>query len=95
MYRPLYMFGGNSNTSVTRQLPACRPRAPPVYTNGGKTVVVNLKGWKWSNGETVDANAVIFFLNMAEAEKANWYALLRGPAPGQHRLATRPPGRTR
>jgi peptide/nickel transport system substrate-binding protein len=44
-----------------------------VYTNGGKTVVANMKGWKWSDGEAVDAQSLIVFLNMAEAEKANWY----------------------
>ena len=38
-----------------RSTTRCRPANPPVYTNGGKTVVVNMKGWKWSNGETVDA----------------------------------------
>ena len=32
------------------------PANAPVYSNGGKTVIVNMKGWKWSNGESVDAN---------------------------------------
>ena len=27
----------------------------PVYSDGGKTVTITMKGWKWSNGETVDA----------------------------------------
>ena len=52
-----------------------------MYSNGGKTVVVNMKGWKWSNGESVDANSLIFFLNMAEAEKANWYGYSKGLLP--------------
>ena len=73
MYRPLYMFGGNSNTSVSVNY-GLSPANPPVYSNGGKTVVVNLKGWKWSDGETVNAQSLIFFLNMAKAEKNNWYA---------------------
>ena len=25
---------------------------PPVFSNGGRTVTVNMKGYKWSNGET-------------------------------------------
>jgi peptide/nickel transport system substrate-binding protein len=37
-------------------------------------VVINMKGWKWSDGETVNAQSLIFFLNMAKAEKNNWYA---------------------
>src|SRR3984885_3657834 len=80
MYRPLYMFGGNSNTSVSVNY-GLSPANPPVYSNGGKTVVVNLKGWKWSDGETVDAQSLIFFLNMAKAEKTNWYAYSAGLMP--------------
>ena len=52
-----------------------------MYSNGGKTVVVNMKGWKWSNGESVDANSRNIFLNMAEAEKANWYGYSPGLLP--------------
>src|SRR5580700_542752 len=80
MYRPLYMFGGNSNTSVSVNY-GLSPANPPVYSNGGKTVVVNLKGWKWSDGETVNAQSLIFFLNMAKAEKTNWYAYSAGLMP--------------
>jgi peptide/nickel transport system substrate-binding protein len=77
LFRPLYIFGNNTSSSVAVNYPLS-PASAPVYSNGGKTVVVNMKGWKWSNGEPVDANSLIFFLNMAEAEKANWY----GYAPG-------------
>ena len=77
LVRPLYIFGNNTSTSVGINYPLSVASAP-TYSNGGKTVVVNMKGWKFSNGETVDANSLIFFLNMAEAEKANWY----GYAPG-------------
>ncbi|MGA8455923.1 MAG: ABC transporter substrate-binding protein [Streptosporangiaceae bacterium] len=72
-YRPLYMFGNNTNTNVTINYPLS-PANPPDYTNGGKTVVINMKGWKWSDGETVNAQSLVFFLNMAKAEKNNWYA---------------------
>ena len=40
-----------------------------------------MKGWKWSDGEAVDASSLIFFLNMAEAEKANWYGCSAGLLP--------------
>jgi peptide/nickel transport system substrate-binding protein len=79
-YRPLYMFGSNTNTSVTVNYPLS-PAGQPVYSNGGKTVVINMKGWKWSDGETVDAQSVIFYLNMAKAEKANWVAYVAGLLP--------------
>jgi len=80
MYRPLYMFGNNTNTNVTINYPLSTAE-PPVYSNGGKTVVVNMKGWKWSDGESVDAQSLIFFLNMAKAEKANWVAYSVGLLP--------------
>jgi peptide/nickel transport system substrate-binding protein len=80
MYRPLYMFGNNTNTSTAINYPLS-PANAPMYSNGGKTVTVTMKGWKWSNGETVDANSVLFFLNMAFAEKANWYAYTPGLLP--------------
>ena len=79
-YRPLYMFGNNTNTNVTINYPLS-PANAPVYSNGGKTVVINMKGWKWSDGQAVDAQSVVFFLNMAEAEKANWYAYVPGLLP--------------
>jgi peptide/nickel transport system substrate-binding protein len=71
-YRPLYMFGGN-NTNVTVNYPLS-PANAPVYSNGGKTVTINFKGWKWSDGETVGANSFLFYMNMVEAEKSQWYA---------------------
>jgi peptide/nickel transport system substrate-binding protein len=79
-YRPLYMFGNNTNTNVTINYPLS-PANPPDYTNGGKTVVINMKGWKWSDGETVNAQSLIFFLNMAKAEKNNWYAYSKSLLP--------------
>jgi peptide/nickel transport system substrate-binding protein len=79
MVRPLYMFGGN-NDSVTVNY-GLSPADAPVYSDGGKTVVINIKPWKWSNGQTVDAKDLIFFLNMLQAEKANYAGYTRGLLP--------------
>ena len=79
MYRPLYWYGGD-NTSPTIDYGLSAAKAP-VYTNGGKTVVINLKGWKWSNGETVDAKDVIFWLHMMYAEFSNWAGAVPGAIP--------------
>ena len=77
MYRPLYYFGPHTTTSpnvdFTNSLAAA-----PVWSNGGKTVTVTLKGWKFHDGTTVDAQSVIFWMNMMKAEYANW----AGTAPG-------------
>src|SRR5271165_6539100 len=77
---PLYVFGGNSNTSISANY-SLSPADAPVYSNGGKTVVINLKGWKWSNGETVDAKDLIFFLNLLEAEKTAYAGYTPGLLP--------------
>jgi peptide/nickel transport system substrate-binding protein len=70
MYRPLYMFGNNGNTSVLINYPLSTGDAP-VYSDGGKTVTIHMKGWKWSDGESVDADDVAFWLNMMKEEKSN------------------------
>ncbi len=94
MFRPLYMFGNNTDTSVLINYPLS-PASAPVYSNGGKTVTVTMKGWKWSDGEAVDAKSLIFFLNMAEAEKSELVRLLQGPAARQRRVLQGHLGRTR
>jgi peptide/nickel transport system substrate-binding protein len=79
-YRPLYMFGNNTNTSVVINYPLSLANAP-VYSNGGKTVTVTMKGWKWSDGSAVDAKSLLFYMNMTVAEKLNWYAYSKGLLP--------------
>jgi peptide/nickel transport system substrate-binding protein len=77
MYRPLYVFGGNNSTSVSVNYPLS-PADAPVYSDGGKTVTITMKGWKWSNGETVNASDVVFWLNMQKAEDQNFYGYVPG-----------------
>ena len=40
----------------------------PVYSNGNKTVTIKMKGWKFADGQTVNAQSVMFFLNMYKAD---------------------------
>jgi peptide/nickel transport system substrate-binding protein len=79
LYRPLYMFGNNGNSTTVNY--ALSPANAPVYSDGGKTVTISLKGWKWSNGETVDAADVGFWLNMMKAEKKNYAGWSPGTLP--------------
>jgi len=79
LYRPLYMFG-NNGSSVAVNYPLS-PANAPVYSNGGKTVTITMKGWKWSNGETVDASDVVFWLNMMKAEPDNYSGYVPGLLP--------------
>jgi peptide/nickel transport system substrate-binding protein len=79
MYRPLYMFGDNGDSVEVNY--SLSPADAPVYSDGGKTVTVTLKGWKWSDGESVDAQDVAFWLNMMKAEKANYGGYTPGTLP--------------
>ena len=75
MYRPLYWFG-------TGATPNLNPRSPwprtPTYINTTNTVPSTSSNYKWSNGETVTAQNVMFWMNMLQAEKANWAGVLAG-----------------
>ena len=75
MYRPLYFFGQDGNPNVDLSISIGNA---PVWSADSKSVSVTLKDWKWSNGETVDAQDVAFFMNIykatadpAEAQAAN------------------------
>jgi len=67
MYRPLYWFGKGLTPYVNPPLSLAEP---PVYR--GHTVTIKLKrNYKWSNGEPVDAQDVVFWMNMMKAEGPN------------------------
>src|SRR5215469_7908333 len=77
MYRPLYWFGTGVNPYINPDLSLAYP---PVYN--GQQVTIRLKTtFRWSNGEPVDAQDVVFWMNMMAAEDAlgNGYI---GSSPG-------------
>jgi len=79
MYRPLYWFGGhNDQPTVDYGLSVAQP---PSYSSNGRTVTIKLKPWKWSNGESLNADDVLFWMNMVKAERANWAAYVPGEFP--------------
>jgi peptide/nickel transport system substrate-binding protein len=78
MYRPLYYFGPPTSTSPNVDF-ALSPANAPVWSNGDKTVTIPLKGWKFEDGQTIDAQSVIFWMNMMKAESANWAGTAPGP----------------
>ena len=49
MYRPLYWFGLGSSTAVQYSL---SPAKAPVFSDGNKTITINMKNWKFSDGTT-------------------------------------------
>ena len=78
MYRPLYWFGIKGSPELNAALSLARP---PSYSNGDRSVTIQLKGWQWSNGEPVSARDLLFWLNMLHADKQWWAAYSPGAIP--------------
>lgn len=73
MYRPLYWLGRDGQPGVDYDLSLA---LPPEFSADGRSVTVTVKPWKWSNGETVCADNVLFWLNMmvVKAERYGGYS---------------------
>jgi peptide/nickel transport system substrate-binding protein len=78
MYRPLYWFGQGATPAVN---PSLSLATPPKYASDGKSVTVTLKPYKWSNGETVTAGDVMFWMNMMHAQKTAFAGFAPGTMP--------------
>jgi peptide/nickel transport system substrate-binding protein len=77
MYRPLYWFGNGASPTLNNSLSLAEA---PQYN--GNQVTIHLKGWKWSNGETVTANNVLFWIHMMQAVgSTDWGAFVPGGFP--------------
>jgi len=69
MYRPLYWFGLGSSVAVVPSLSVAKM---PVFSDGNTKVTLVTKGWKFADGQTVDAESVMFFLNMYKADPTSY-----------------------
>ncbi|MHB1614278.1 MAG: ABC transporter substrate-binding protein [Actinomycetes bacterium] len=78
MFRPLYWYGNQGQAVINPTLSVAHQ---PVYSNGNTAVTINLKSYKWSNGTSVSANDIMFWMNMLKTEKANWAAYVPGAIP--------------
>jgi peptide/nickel transport system substrate-binding protein len=78
LYRPLY-FPGVGNQPVINNSLSLAPQ--PTFSNGGTTVTVNLKNYKWSNGEQLTGKDVQLFMNIYHAEKANFCGYVQNYLP--------------
>src|SRR4030081_51372 len=71
MFRPLYWFGQNGKVALNSSLSLA---TDPVYTDGGKTVTMKLKGWKWSDGNKITSRDIEFWMNLLKANLGSWAA---------------------
>ena len=76
MWRPLYWPGSNTDVNI---VPSLSLATIPVYS--GKTVTFHMTGYKWSDGETVTAQDVVFWLNMMKLEYQSYGGWFPGAIP--------------
>jgi peptide/nickel transport system substrate-binding protein len=69
MFRPLYWFGLGTNAGL---IPNISAGNAPKYTHNNTRVTFTTKGWKFADGQTVNGQSVMFFLNMFKAEPSNF-----------------------
>jgi peptide/nickel transport system substrate-binding protein len=80
MWRPLYWFPKGTSQTEDKSLSLA---ADPVWSNGDKTVTLNLKSsYKWSDGQSITANDVLFWYYETKAavkeSAANWAPYVPG-----------------
>jgi peptide/nickel transport system substrate-binding protein len=78
LYLPLYWYGDKANTSIDYGLSIGNQ---PVYSDGNRVVTFTLKHYVWSDGETVSARDVGFWINLLKASKAHWANYVPGGFP--------------
>jgi peptide/nickel transport system substrate-binding protein len=76
MSRPLYWYGNDYSPTIDYNYSIGET---PVFSNGNKTVTIKLKPWKYSNGESVSARDLVFWMNVMKASPATEWC---GYAPG-------------
>jgi peptide/nickel transport system substrate-binding protein len=70
LYRPLYWYGNNYSPTVDYNYSVGKK---PIFSNGGKTITINLNHYMWSDGEQVSARDLVFWLNVLNANPTkNW-----------------------
>jgi peptide/nickel transport system substrate-binding protein len=84
MYRPLYWIGDRGRVALNRRLSLA---APPRYTSSTR-LVVRLKNYRWSNGERVVPQDVVFWMNLLKVNKLYDGLYVPGTIPDNVRSVT-------
>jgi peptide/nickel transport system substrate-binding protein len=74
-YRPVYWFGTPGSSAVDYSL---SPAKQPVFSNSDKTITIDMKGWKFADGQTVNAESLMFYLNMYKADPTSYCGYNKG-----------------
>ncbi len=78
-FRPLFWYGNKYRPTVDYDYSIGQQ---PQFSNGNKTVTIKMNSWKWSDGESVTARQVEFWINLYKADPAkNYCAYVPGNFP--------------
>ena len=78
LYRPLYWFGDHGQPVLNDKLSLADQ---PTFADNNRTVAITLRPYAWSDGTPVNADSVLFWMNMMKADKAHWGAYVPGGIP--------------
>jgi peptide/nickel transport system substrate-binding protein len=78
MYRTLYFFGSDGVPEVDY---ANSIGEPPEWSDDGLTVTIRVKPWRWSNGETLCADNVLFWVNLMKVKGSRYGEYVPGYFP--------------
>ena len=78
MYRTLYYFGNSGKPEVDYELSIGEE---PEWSADGLTATITVKPWKWSNGETLCADNVLFWVNLMKVKGARYGEYVPGYFP--------------
>jgi peptide/nickel transport system substrate-binding protein len=74
-YRPVYWFGTPGSSAVDYSLSTANK---PIFSDSNRTITIDMKGWKFADGQTVNAQSVMFFLNMYKADPTSYCGYNKG-----------------
>jgi peptide/nickel transport system substrate-binding protein len=69
MFRPLYFLGRGGQAEIDHDRSLAEP---PEWDDDERTVTITLKPWKWSNGETICADNVMFWMNILSVKASRF-----------------------
>lgn len=78
MYRTLYYFGNSGKPEIDYELSIGEE---PEWSSDGLTATITVKPWKWSNGETLCADNVLFWVNLMKVKGARYGEYVPGYFP--------------
>jgi len=78
-FRSLYWIGNGKGQPVVD--PALSLAALPVYSDNDSVVTIHLGNYTWSDGQPVTTRDVAFWINLLEANKADFAAYIPGEFP--------------